>query len=148
MGRRRKSFGFKGINGKAIKLIVTEQLSSNKTMDRNAPKRLTKAVVAMMNRAGRAARDKAKNPNWTPKLSGALIASIRWENATVSARGNIVRGKLAAETPYARRQEFEHKTKRFYLFRAINKVAQPALVAELRKKKIYQEAFIGGISFG
>ena len=145
----RGSFGFKGINGRAIKLVVNERIS-NKVMTKDAPKRLTRSVVAVMNRAGRKAQNRAKNPDWTPKLTGRLIASIRWQNARVSSRGNIVLGLLIAggtDVPYARRQEFEHRTKGMFLFRAINEIAQPAMLAELRKKKIYEETMIGGIGF-
>lgn len=146
----RGSFGFKGINGKAIKLTVEKRVS-DKVMDKRAAKRMQKKVVAMMNRAGRKAAKKAKDPRWTPKLTGRLIASIRWEKAKLSARGNIIRGVLMAggtDVPYARRQEFEHRTKSHYLLRAIVQIAQPAFQAELRKNKIYDDAFVGGIGFG
>lgn len=142
----RGSFGFRNVNGKALKMTVTKKVS-NGLMTKDAPIRLQKKVAAAMNRAGRRARDRAKNADWTPKLTGALIRSIQWRLARVRRRGGtIVSGRLVAgndEVQYARRQEFEHKTKAFFLFRAITKIGQPALVEELEKKGFFTDIVFG-----
>lgn len=150
----RGSFGFSNVNGRAIKLTVTERVS-NQVMTKRAPIRMQKKVIAAMNRAGKAAERRAKNPDWTPKRTGRLIASIRWRKARLTLKSNISRGVLTAggtDVPYARIQEFTNPRKPFFLLRAVRDIAQPMLLAELRKKRIYEEALIGtgfrGIQFG
>jgi len=151
--KRRGSFGFRNINGKAIKLTVTKK-TSNGLMTKDAPQRLQSMVAAAMNRAGRAARNRAKKKDWTPKKTGALIDSIRWRLARVRKRtGSIVSGRLVAGNEsvlYARRQEYEHATKSRFLFRAIEEIGRPHLIEELKQKGILVKVVFGSerVAFG
>lgn len=150
--RSKKAFGFTNINGKAITVKVTKQLRNEPPIfDVDAAKKTNRAIARVMNRAGKIALKVAKNPNHTPYLTGRLIASIRWVPARISDNGNVVRGLLAAggtDVPYARRQELYHRTKKFFLFRAIAEHGQPYLHRKLQQKKFYETIWLGGIGFG
>ncbi len=140
----RGSFGFKGVNGKAIKLTVQKKVS-NKIMNKKTPSRLLRTVAAQMNFAGRIAARRANNSKWTPWLTGRLAGSIEWSRARANFASNTVKGQLSADTPYARRQEFEHVTKGRYIWRAVTLIAQPEFIRRLQKKGIYGKVFIGRI---
>lgn len=55
-----------------------------------------------------------------PVLTGALRASINWKmiggNIT---RSGVLRGRLRVGVVYGRRQEWEHATRSFYMYRAV-----------------------------
>jgi hypothetical protein len=159
MGKKfRGSLGFRNINGKAIKLVVEKKVS-NKLFTREANKNLQRWIVSAMNKAGRLARDKAKNKDWSPYLSGALISTIKWDKAKFTANRNAVRGDLVAGgksthvktkpiVDYARVQELTNPNgKKFYLKRALTLIAQPEIKRLLTEKKIYEDILIGGSKF-
>lgn len=149
MAKNRASFGFRKVNGRAIKLQVTSVTAAG-LMTRDAPKRLKRGVVRAMNEAGRIATRRAKNPNWTPKLKGWLIQSIQWIEAKETAKGNIVNGEIRAgdaRVPYARIQEETNPRKPHFLARAIRLIAQPEFEKRLRSQRVFQKAIVGRTGF-
>jgi hypothetical protein len=95
-----------------------------------------------MNKHGRAAEATAKEPGHSPFALGNLVASIQWENAKRKSFTGLITGNLSVGVPYGRRQEFEHKSRSFYLRRAIAKHF-PKFVASLRRKGVIENILLG-----
>ena len=147
VGKNRGSFGFANINGKALKLTVGKRVGGS-VMDKKLPKKMMNKIRVMMDRAGRKGRKEAKLVRHTPKLTGRLIKSIYWRKARITQDGNIIRGSLRADTPYAQLQEFEHKTKSRFLQRAIWDIAEPDFQRRLKENKlIFKRLFLGHFGF-
>lgn len=137
----RITFGFRNINGRAydIKILQTER---GTFIDRLTVPTIRNFVVSRANEHGRQAEAIAKTPGHSPFLTGELIKSIKWVSATRNGFGGLITGDLSVGVPYGRRQEFEHKTKKLYLHRALAAVF-PAFLASLNNKDILEEVILG-----
>lgn len=137
------TFGFRNVNGSAFNIRLLEtptgRMPSEKTYQD-----LRSFLINTMNKYGKRAEALAKTTGWSPYLTGALVRSIQWMNARRSERDahRVIRGSLLVGVPYGRRQEYEHKTRGWYLHRAINAV-YPEFISEVRNRRI-----IGDILFG
>ena len=138
----RMTFGFRNLNGAAVQIKLenspTGALPSARTV-----RGLQRHVIRTMNKFGRRAARIAKSPGHSPRLTGALVASIRWRKAGEGKRaGRVITGALEVGVPYGRRQEFEHPTRKLYLQRALQAVF-PEYLQALRNKKV-----VGDVLFG
>lgn len=100
----------------------------NRTVIRAISKRFNQGTVIMAGDIARQARFNA------PVLTGNLQSSIRVEER----KGEVVviaGGSWNWNVPYARRQEYEHKTKKHYMLRAKNTIMSGNWI-----KKYYTEA--------
>ena len=149
------TFGFRNVNGAAmnIKLINTPTGSwpSERTI-----LGLRSHIVKELNRHGKRAEALTKTDGWSPRLTGALIRSIKWIEARGSelASDRILKGALSVSVPYGRRQEFEHTSRGRYLGRALDAVF-PGFVASLRNRNVLEDIIFsrrqgggGGVSGG
>lgn len=60
-----------------------------------------------------------------PVLTGALRSSINWHMiGTDITHGGVLLGRLQVGVAYGRRQEWEHKSRSFYAYRAVLAVSQ------------------------
>jgi len=134
------TFGFSNINGRAFDIKVLE--TPNGWPAHSTLKNLREYIVEKINDAGRNAKKLTKTPNWSPRLTGKLINSIDWIEASGSGRQRILSGALTVSVPYGRRQEFEHKTRGRYLARAIER-AQRLFVRHLRDKNVMEDIIFG-----
>ena len=137
------NFGFRNLNGRAYKVTI-EKSFRGVFVDRLAAARMRQHAVSSMNRAGRNAEMIAKSPGHSPYKTGALVNSIKWVNAKRRGFDKLIIGRLTVGVPYGRRQEFEHKTRRLYLHRAIQQ-ALPGFERDLGDKGRLENVFIGRV---
>lgn len=136
------TFGFKNINGNAFDIRVVKAPDGSWPSARTVSG-LRTFIVKEMNRAGKSAEAFAKSPGWSPRLTGALINSIKWIRAEKGgAEGRIITGALSVGVPYGRRQEFENKSKGRYLARAIE-AAFPEFIQKLRDRNVLEDIIFG-----
>lgn len=132
------TFGFKNLNGVAFNVKIMNAPRGRFPNVKTA-NQIRNYLVKVMNKHGKEAERLAKTPGWSPRLTGALVKSIKWHRASAGVgNGRVVRGSLQVSVPYGRRQEFENRTKAFYLLRAIQAV-QPAYLADLQDKDIMED---------
>lgn len=135
------TFGFKNINGAAFDIKVID--TPNGWPARSTIKQLRQYIVDEMNSAGEYAKKLTKVPGWSPRLTGALVRSIKWDPASVGrTQKRILTGALTVGVPYGRRQEFEHKKKGRYLARALER-AFPRFLSALRRKNVLEDVIFG-----
>lgn len=137
----RITFGFEEVEAGVIKVKIAQTRKGSWIQKLTLPT-LRNFVVKEMNLAGHKAEFLAKSPSWSPYKTGALIKSIKWISAKRQGFTQILVGALSVSVPYGRRQEFEHRTKGYYLLRALQAV-QPQLNAKLANRKIIDEIFVG-----
>ena len=136
------TFGFRNINGQAFDIKVLQAPSGRWPSERTVLG-LRRYIVNKMNEAGRRAEAIAKQPNWSPFLTGALVRSIQWLDAREGlGASRVLVGALSVGVPYGRRQEFENKSKSRYLGRALD-VAFPTFLSSLRDKNVMEDIIFG-----
>lgn len=129
------TFGFKNLNGSAIQIKLVSTPTGRFPSERTV-RGIQKFVIREMNRSGNEAARIAKSPGHSPFLTGALVRSIKWRRAQEGRiLGRVVTGALEVGVPYGRRQEFEHRTRKLYLQRAIQ-IVFPRFVAALANRQI------------
>jgi hypothetical protein len=134
------TFGFKNVNGVAfdIKLLQTPtgRFPSERTVSG-----IRSHIIDVMNKHGRRAERIAKEPGWSPFLTGALVRSIKWLEARKGDFGRrVISGALTVGVSYGRRQEFEHSSRSRYLGRALDAVF-PDFVNDLRDRRVMEDIF-------
>jgi len=136
------TFGFRKTNAFGFRIDLVES-PTGRTPSERTKKNLAKYVVKNMNKMGEKAYKTTQRRGWTPFDTGALRASIHWQDARVTGVANVVPGVLSANVPYAALYELgnSHPRRRF-LGRAIDK-HQPAFVRALNKRKIVEDITFG-----
>ena len=135
------TFGFENINGNAFDIKVLQ--TPNGWPARSTIKKLRQYIVDKMNEAGYYAKKITKVPGWSPRLTGKLVRSIDWIEASAGAtQKRILTGALTVGVPYGRRQEFEHKKKGRYMARALE-MAFPKFIQALRDKNVMEDVIFG-----
>lgn len=135
------TFGFRNVNGAAfdIKLLQTPtgRFPSERTVFN-----IRHHVVKTINVAGKRAWYLTQIDGWSPKLTGALVNSIRWLEASKSEvySSRVISGALTVNVPYGRRQEFEHTTRGRYLARALEAV-HPEFLDDLKNRNVLEDVF-------
>lgn len=95
-------------------LQVVKQIENDLLKGLDAHRNLS----AWFNGVGLRAEGRAKQ--YAPVLTGALRASINWALTITGTRGGgPIQGRLRSPLRYARRQEWEHRSRSFYMYRAV-----------------------------
>jgi len=132
------NFGFRNVNGAAMDIKVIHAPKGRWPSERTIVG-IRNHVIRSLNQAGKRAEALTKTNGWSPRLTGALVRSIKWIEArgSESVSDRVLKGALTVGVPYGRRQEFEHLSRSRYLGRALDAV-YPGFLASLRDRNILE----------
>lgn len=139
--RGRITFGFKNVNGRAFNLKIIDSPRGTFLTKLTVPT-LRNRTVAIMNKHGREAERIAKSPGHSPYLTGLLVSTIVWRSAKRRRFSGLVLGQLEVGVVYGRVQEYTHKTRAFYLHRAMMQV-YPGFISDLQDAGAIEDILLG-----
>ena len=97
-------------------------------------------IRTITNRYLERAKARTQNKAWTPYLTGRLMGSITVYPAKRTSGGTIT-GSMGSDLVYARRQEFEHRTKAFFILRALQ-AEENWMIDELNNKAVFEDLIL------
>ena len=128
---------YRRIKTRFINITPTGVAAEKNLFSKPANDDVSEVIRSITNKNLEKARQKTQNRAWIPYLTGALMASIKVYPAKRVGDGSIT-GSIGSDLIYARRQEYEHRTKAFYILRALQSVQQD-MVDDLNNGSVFED---------